>query len=824
VAVGIVVVSHSRALADAVVALATEMVHGREVSIEVAAGLDDGSFGTDAIAIGDAVVRADNGDGVVVLMDLGSAVLSAELALELMDDDSRERVVLCPAPLVEGLIVAAVTADSGADVEAVAREATAALQAKQAQLGTPEPSGSPEFAESAGVGSGDAETAVFTVTPAHGLHARPSALVVQAVRGLDAMVTLRNLTRDTGPVPAASLSRVATLGALRDHRVEVRATGPDARAAVRALVDLAMSGFGEEAQGPPTPPPAREPPRSDQPRPASPGIGIGPARRPTTTTVTLPPEVPGTPDRQRARLDDAVRQVRGDLESARAHTARRIGAGEAAIFEAQVLLLDDPDLLTEARHRIDTGADAARAWAGAADEVERRFAEMDDEYLRARAGDVRDVRDQVLRRLGGTSADSGDAGDSGGVLVATDLTPAEAAALDPTSTVAVVLAHGSPTAHSAILLRGLGIPAVVGAQSVVDRVTPGTVLAVDGTTGELAVHPDESVLARYRARAQRLARHTARALEHAHEPAVTADGTTILVGANVGSAQDAAAAVGADLAGLVRTEFCFLDRAEPPTVAEQETAYRGIAEALPGRRITLRTLDVGGDKPLDYLPTAHEANPFLGVRGIRLALRRPELLTDQLEAIVRVAHDHPVDIMFPMISTVAELLAAREALTSAIETVGRGEPPGLRVGIMVEVPAAALKAAAFGPHVDFLSIGTNDLTQYALAAERGNDDLAELADALDPGVLALIDSAGRIASEDVLVAVCGELAGDEEATALLLGMGVRELSVAPASVARVKEAVRQVTIADARELAARALSAPDAATVRRLVAGLVHRG
>jgi phosphoenolpyruvate-protein kinase (PTS system EI component) len=301
---------------------------------------------------------------------------------------------------------------------------------------------------------------------------------------------------------------------------------------------------------------------------------------------------------------------------------------------------------------------------------------------------------------------------------------------------------------------------------------------------------------------------------------VTRDGATVLVGANLGSAGDARAAVGADLAGLVRTEFCFLGRHSAPDVDEQEAAYRAIAEAMDGRRITLRTLDVGGDKPLDYLAMPREANPFLGVRGLRLALAQPQLLADQLQAIVRVAHDHPLDVMFPMVAAVDELVAARRALDEAVESVGRGRPAGLRVGIMVEVPAAALKAAAFAPLVDFLSIGTNDLTQYALAAERGNDELAALADPLDPGVLALVaatvDGAAR-ADHDVLVAVCGEVAGDEQAVALLIGLGVRELSVAPAAVATVKEAVREVELGHAREVAAAALACPDAHAVRALL-------
>ena len=805
--VGIVVVSHSRALADAAVALAAEMLHGRDAPIEVAAGMDDGAFGTDAVAIHDAVLRADHGDGVVVLMDLGSAVLSAELAMDFLDDDARSRVVLCPAPLVEGLIVAAVSADAGATAPEVADEAMAALTAKRSHLSPADdvPTATP-------AAQGDEATAAFTVTVPHGLHARPSALIVQAVRRLDAEVELRNRTVGTGFVPAGSLSKVATLGALQGHEIEIRAVGAQADEAVKILLDLARDGFGEaEAAAPPASPPA-----STGSVPASPGIGIGPARPLRDATVNPPDEDAATPGVHRQRLQQALREARRDVQAMRDRTASEIGETEAAIFDAHMLLLDDPDLIATARRLIDAGAGAARAWADSLAPVEAELTGAPDEYMQARAADVRDVRNRVVRLLGGASS-VGSGVD--GVLVAPDLTPAEAAALDPTRTVAVVLAHGSPTAHSTILLRARGIPAVVGVGPRVTEAEPGTVIAVDGSTGEVVLDPDDHVLADFRRRATQLRQRTAAALARADEPAVTTDGTTILVGANLGSVADALAAAGADLAGLVRTEFCFLGRSAAPTVDEQEAAYRGIAEAMSGRRITLRTLDVGGDKPLDYVPMPREANPFLGVRGIRLALARKDLLTDQLEAIVRVAHDHPVDVMFPMITTVDELLAARALLDDAVRTVGRGAPAGLRVGIMVEVPATALKSAAFAPHVDFLSIGTNDLTQYALAAERGNDELVSLADPLDPGVLALIGATGATASDAVLVAVCGELASDEPAVPLLLGLGVRELSVAPAAVARIKEAVRRVDLSVARDLAGKALAAPDSATVRRMLSG-----
>ncbi|WP_433727724.1 phosphoenolpyruvate--protein phosphotransferase [Actinoplanes sp. CA-051413] len=798
--VGLVVVSHSRALARAAVGLAAEMIRGAAVPIEVAAGLDDTAFGTDAVAITEAVAAADRGDGVVVLMDLGSAVLSAELALELLADDLRDRVVLCPGPLVEGLLAAAVAAAGGAGRDEVAAEADAGLAGKRSQLGVPVTD-----APDTGGGNGDGPSATVTVLNRHGLHARPAARLVTLARSFDAEVRVRNAETGSPWVPASSLSRIATLGVLHGHRMQVRASGPQARAAVEGIVALAGRAFDE------TEPASAEPEGpAAQGRAASPGIAIGPARHLSSAPLDIPDLPARGPAQERQRIDDALASVRQDLEKLR--------AGAGSIFDAHLLLLDDADLLTEVRSRIDAGEAAPPAWAAATARVAGEFEALADPYLKARAADVRAVADQMLRALLGVPAA---VTRGSGVLIAADLTPAEAAALDPVRVAGVLLALGSPTAHSAILLRTRGIPAVVGAGPAALEVADGTPVALDGGTGEVLVAPSEAALAALRERARGQAARREQAAGRASAPAVTRDGVRVAVGANVGSAAEARAAAehGADLIGLIRTEFLFLDRDAAPEVEEQEAAWREIAQALGGRRITVRTLDVGGDKPLRYLPAPVEQNPFLGVRGLRYTLRHPGLLADQLLAVVRVARDVPVSLMFPMVSTVDEVVHARRMLDEAVAREGGGEPAGLQVGIMVEVPAAALKAAAFAPYVDFLSIGTNDLTQYALAAERGNPALAALADGLDPGVLRLIEAVCRGAGERVTVAVCGELAGDEAAVPLLTGLGVRELSVAPRSVPAIKEAVRATDLATAAALTRVALEMPDAAAVRALLDG-----
>ena len=809
--VGLVVVSHSRALADAAVVLAEEMLHGRSLRIEVAAGLDETTLGTDAVSISAAIERADGPGGVVVLMDLGSALLSAELALDLLDDPTaRDRITLSPAPIVEGLVVAAVAAAGGGSRAEVAAEARDALMGKAAHLAVPTTDvvEQPRLEEVVGT---------FTVENPHGLHARPAARLVSEVRTLDASVQLRNLTTGAGPVPAASLSRVATLGAVRGHEVEVRASGPQAQEAVEHLLTLATRRFDETdddaVQVRPSAPTER--PSAGAPLPASPGIAIGPVRR----LIVVPGEagldqLPSEPAAEWRHVVEAVATARREIEHARVLTAREVGASQAGIFDAHLLLLSDAEMLAEVKSRLAGGAGAVAAWTGCLAEVEAQWAELPDPYLRQRAADVRAVGEQVLRALTGQTerrmTDSG-------VLVASDLTPAETAALDLDLVAGVILADGSPTSHAAILARGRGIPVIVSAGPDVLALTEGTTVVVDGSTGEFHVAPSAELLDEYRRRASEAAELNARQLALAGQPASSRDGTAFTVAANLGSVADARAALvaGADGAGLVRTEFIFLDRSDAPTVEEQQAVYDEIAEAMGGRRVTLRSLDVGGDKPLSYLPMPVEANPFLGQRGIRLSLDHRELLRDQLAAMCETARRFPIDIMFPMVTTPGELIDARRVLTEAAGPSGL--PDGLRVGTMIEVPAAALKIEAFLPHLDFVSIGTNDLTQYTMAAERGNGSVAALSDPLDPGVLRLIDHVCRAALGRIDVAVCGEAASDELAIPVLAGLGVHELSVSPAAVPRVKAAVRLLDLAHCRNLASQALALADADDVRKLV-------
>jgi multiphosphoryl transfer protein len=840
--VGLVVVSHSRTLANAAVALASEMLHGKPVRIEVAAGLDEQTLGTDAVAIKAAIEQVAGPAGVVVLMDLGSAVLSAELALELLDDPGLgDRIVLSPAPLVEGLVVAAVAAAGGADRFEVATEARNALLGKVAQLTAPTESAGPS---KAGADEPAEVVATFTVGNRHGLHARPAARLVGELRGLDARLRLRNLSTGAGPVSASSLTKVATLGALRHHRIEVLGTGRQAREAVDHLLALAERRFDEppddespDGEPPNSEPPNSEPPNSELPddapatgpvhmseqvrvtsapsagpRPASPGIGIGPVRRLRYPTAPAPSEQAGSPGEEWQRVTAAIARVRSEIERYRA-LAVGSGSQEAQIFDAHLMLLDDEELLDDVRQRLAGGVDAATACRDALAVVERQWAELADPYQRARAEDVRAVTGQLLAALTGGQpvTVSGD-----GILVARELTPGQVAELDAEAVRGIVLAAGSPSSHAAILARSRGIPTVVAAGSEVLGLVEGTMIALDGGTGELLIDPPQTTLALFRQRASELTERQAAERSAAGASAKTVDGTRIAVEANLGSVADArtAAEHGADGAGLVRTEFLFLDRDKAPDRNEQLAEYLAIAEALPGRRITLRTLDIGGDKPVSYLPIRTEDNPYLGQRGIRLGLAHRELLQEQLAAVCEVARRGPTSVMFPMVTTVAELRTVRALLE---ESAGpAGTPAGLRIGMMVEVPAAALKITSFLPYLDFVSIGTNDLAQYTLAAERGNAEVADLSDPLDPGVLRLIHQVCQTVASRIPVTVCGELAANPQAVPILVGLGVRQLSVAARSVPAVKARVRSLELGRCTALAEAALDLDDAASVRAL--------
>ena len=543
---------------------------------------------------------------------------------------------------------------------------------------------------------------------------------------------------------------------------------------------------------------------------ASAGIAIGPARWLHVPEPVVGDEAPGSPAEERARLDAARGAAREDLDAARAAVLGRGAAAEAEIFTAHALLLDDAALTGPALRLIDEGAGAGRAWQSAAQEAAAAFRALDDPYLRERATDVEDVGRRVLAHLAGTPATPAPL--AAGIVLAGELTPGETVGLDPGDTWGIATARGGATGHAAILARALGIPAVVGLGDALLGISEGTPLVLDGDAGTLEVDPGEEAVARHEARREADAANRRALLARAAEPGTLRDGRRVEVFANVGSPADAHQAIeqGAEGVGLLRTEFLFLDRATPPSEDEQVAVLTEIAQALGGRPLIVRTLDAGADKPLPFLRQPPEDNPFLGRRGIRLSLAEPDLFRTQLRAILRVAAEHPLKVMFPMVATLEEVQEARAALERARAELGSAAE--LEVGVMVEVPALAIQAALIAPEVDFFSIGTNDLAQYTMAAERGNAALAALLeDSLAP-VLALIAQVTAAAeAHGRWVGVCGELAGEPEAAVLLAGLGVRELSMAAGRIPAVKAALREVDFETAAVRARAALPAVAAA-------------
>lgn len=794
--VSLVLVSHSRALAEGAAALAREM--GGDVPIALAAGLDDppGAIGTDAMKVLAAIEQVYSEGGVAVLMDLGSAVLSAETALEFLDEERRARVRLCNAPFVEGAIAAAAQARIGASLEQVVAEAEAAGRDKG--IAPQQPRSPHEVAEPTPLAVPPEGTlkAQFTLPNVLGIHARPAARIVQMLSTLQAEVTVRNVTLGSAPANARSLNALLLLGARKGHVVEVSAAGPDAARVLDQFQALIAENLGDPPEEGATTGVvlAAVPEGALKGIAASPGVAMGKARWLHRATPQAQAEshanTPRNAAHERQRLERALAQARERIAALSEHVARAHGASAAAIFQAHLSLLDDPALRAEAERALSEGFSAEQALQRAAAQLAEPLAQSEDALLRARAADVNDVVQQVLAQLAPSALEEHQlsADNTPLVLCAEAFAPSEVARL-PANVVALCAVGDSAVSHAAILARAAGVPAVFGVGEALRTVGDGHTLIVDGDGGFVLAAPSATLQAHYAERLAQRDQQRRAAQQAAHLPAQTRSGKRVEVAANIGSLEDAQRALeqGADGVGLFRTEFLFLDRTAPPDEEEQYHAYRAIAVLLQGRRLVVRTLDVGGDKPLAWLALPKENNPFLGLRGLRLCLARPEVFQVQLRALARVACEFPLHVMFPMVSTLEEWRAARAMWEEVAAPLGARAA----LGIMVETPAAALQAELFAPEVDFFSVGTNDLTQYVFAAERGNPALAHLNDAFHPVVLALIERVCQAAhAHGKWVGVCGELGADTRAIPALVALGVDELSVAPAAVARVKQTIR----------------------------------
>jgi len=679
----------------------------------------------------------------------------------------------------------------------------------------------PAAARSAPAGdpAGAAREARLEVALVHGLHARPAALLAQSLKGLDAAVVLEFGGRSAN---ARSAVAIMALGVRRGDALLARAQGPAAEAALAALAQALAAALKHEGQSPAARP-AEPSAAAAAPAAAEPGVASGRVA------------VPGFAVGRAARLERPEIEVReagqgaaherAELDRARALVAARLrrladvgGGARREIVAAHLEFLEDPVLEAVAWREIDAGKSAGFAWRSAVAASVEALGALQDARLRERIDDLRDIEAHVLLALRGEARPMNVRLPERAVLLADELLPSELVALERDRLEAICLAGGGATSHVAILAAAMDVPMLIGLGPQLAGIATGAPLVVDAERGRLELNPSPASLAAAEARAaeRRAARAAAQAA--AQQACHSADGTRIDVFANVGSTEDAISAVanGAEGCGLLRTEFLFLERTEPPDEAEQRHAYQSVADALGGRPLVLRLLDVGGDKPLSYLPLPAEDNPALGLRGIRTGLARPDLQLTQLRAALAVAPARVLKLLVPMVTEVSELRAVRALIARALPPGGRRER--VELGAMIETPAAAVTAAVLAREVDFLSIGSNDLSQYTLAMDRGHADLAGRIDALHPAVLRLIGLAAEGgAGARIPVAVCGGMAGDPLAVPLLLGLGVTELSMVPARIPATKALVKRLTLAECRELAAGVLGLDSAEAVRARV-------
>lgn len=667
-----------------------------------------------------------------------------------------------------------------------------------------------------------AESWTITIPNVAGLHARPTAVLVNAAKKYAAEISL---VRGDEKANLKSIVGVMGLDVKKGDKVVIKASGVDAVEALKELIVLMESGSGEDPNAAPELPQREEAvvlqsvvPNVLAGIPSSPGVAVGRVVQLRESEIAVN-EFGDSAEEENEKLSKALREADSQLSTLYDRMMQQSDAGKAAIFQAHRELLTDPELLENVRTIIGKGRSAAFAWKQAVRAQADVLSGLKNELLAARANDLRDIERRVLLLLVGKDAEEKRELPDDAILIAQDLTPSDTAALDRKKVVGFCTVRGGATSHVAILARTLSLPAIAGIDAKALDIPDGTIVIMDGRKGTLRLHPGAEEIKKVQAELEREQKEREENLAASKTPAVTSDGRKIEVAGNIGGVADAeqVVALGGEGVGLLRSEFLFLQRELAPTQEEQAEAYGKIADIVGKERsLIVRTLDVGGDKPLPYLPVAAEDNPFLGVRGIRLCLRRPEIFRTQVRAILSAGGKTRMRIMFPMVTTLDELKQAKAVVEE--ERVKLKAPP-VEVGIMVEVPAAAVMSDVLAEHADFFSIGTNDLTQYVLAMDRGNAELGRQADGLEPAVLRMIDQTVRGAEKyGRFVGVCGGLAGEEAAVPLLVGLGVSELSVAAPAIPGIKALVRGLSYEKCRELAQRALKMSSAHEVREAVA------
>lgn len=545
---------------------------------------------------------------------------------------------------------------------------------------------------------------------------------------------------------------------------------------------------------------------------ASDGIAIAKAYRFVQPDLTFAKTTVHDIEAEQKRLAAALAKAEQELIVIRQQTLEKFSAEEAAIFEAHLLVVHDPELIGPINQKIaDEAVNAEYALHEVTSMFVALFEGMDDEYMSARASDIKDVTNRILAHLLGVHIPNPSNINEQVIIVANDLTPSETAQLDRNYVLGFITDIGGRTSHSAIMARSLEIPAVVGAGVATTTIQDGDTIIVDGLTGQVLVNPSADVIADYQEKAQKYRVQQAEWSTLVNEQTVSKDGVHVELAANIGSPNDLDGVLrhGAEGIGLYRTEFLYMGRENLPSEEEQFTAYKTVLEGMKGKPVVIRTLDIGGDKHLPYLPLQEEMNPFLGHRAIRLCLDQQELFRTQLRALLRASVYGNLKIMFPMIATIQEFRAAKAILLEEKEKLiagGIAVGSSIEVGMMVEIPSTAVMADIFAKEVDFFSIGTNDLIQYTMAADRMNEKVSYLYQPYNPAILRLIQMVIKAAyQEQKWVGMCGEMAGDEHAVPLLLGLGLDEFSMSATSILKTRALLKQLSVPEMQTLATEAL-------------------
>ena len=817
---GIVIVSHSRTLAKSLCELAKEL-SGKDIPAAYAGGVEgkEDVFGTDATDIMDAVESVYSDEGVIIFADMGSALISSETALDFIDPEKAENIYISSAPLVEGVISAAVQCGTGSPLKLSVSEAEESLMQKIEYLKKDE--ASPNQEKSSGINenpvkkeeraasavsdnSGSKLSETFIIKNRNGLHARPAAKLIKAVSESGCRAEVSNLTKKRGPVNGISMNRLSTLELAAGDEMLLAAEGDNKRCtelliSIKKLVD---DSFGEEEAL------KRQNNEEDKVLPPegkkgivilSEGIALGKIH--IADSAELDTEIEKSEDavEEITKLENAVEKVKSEIKKTSDRVKNRIPDDKMQIMETHLFILDDPELRDEAFLKIEKEKyTAASAWSLSAKAVVESYEKLENEYLKIRSADVKDAASRVLKYLlpdekKENSSEYERSVPDGAVIAAEKLTPSQVLQFDPEKTGGIILAESSTTSHASILAKSLGIPAIGGYDNI-RSLKEGDTIGLDAVNCKVFKDPDEDICMNLLKAKESFLAERSMLQSESFRPAYTKDGKRIKICANIASLSEAEAALknGADGIGVLRTEFLFLEKNAPPSEEEQFRFFSSVFEIMEGRPVTVRTLDIGGDKIIPYMNLPAEDNPFLGMRGVRIYDTYRDLLKTHIRSILRAGFDNDLKIMIPMISQYNECRKAYELIKEVHNELEKEKVNHIwpvEIGIMIETPSSVMMANELAGISDFFSIGTNDLTQYVLAAERGNPSLSSYADPYDPSVLRSVRTAVHAAeSAGIEVSLCGELGGDPEAAMLLIGMGIYSLSMNPYKIPAVKKA------------------------------------